>query len=161
MNPEGPKTEEARLPLELRVTVEKTDKANPGEEIRFTAVLTNVTAHPVVVFMPGITARADFEPQDADTLRPDDVWTPQVFGRMRSREMRDNFVVLQPGDLYGRTYVWKASGIGVVTFSAAYENTEEARIAGTSSWRGKIVAKEAAPLPIQANVKGGEVEKRK
>jgi hypothetical protein len=99
--------------------------------------------------MPGLTGFAEFH-SDRKELHPDEYGPPQSWGRFAHRDERQDFVVLMPGDYYGRSYTLQAPDRGKVVFSFDYENRKAGEQLGVQTWTGKIPGTQSGPVLVVA-----------
>jgi len=108
-----------------------------GRSCRFFVELHNVGHSPLTVYMPGLTCYPELHTGREYTGTIDEYGPPMTFGRVAHRNARADFVVLEPGDYYGRAYIWDAPDLGSVTLACEYENTKSGKQLGFSAWVGK------------------------
>lgn len=125
----------------LRLTVSLDKPLTKGQECQVRVEIENTSCRVEVVYMPGLTMRPTFTPTPTkQALRPDEYGLPMIYGRLRAKDERLNYVVLTGGDVYGRNYAWTPPAIGAVKFAATYENAHDGRELNVKSWRGKLRA---------------------
>jgi hypothetical protein len=102
-----------------------------GSRIRVEGKIKNEGNHAVLIYMPGLSLfpSVDSDVKKAGAMRPDELGMPMVYGRAKSAVEDQNFVLLEPGDCYGRIFECPALGSeGMrMNFSLTYENSSAKR----------------------------------
>ncbi|MEN6407654.1 MAG: hypothetical protein ABFC77_14435 [Thermoguttaceae bacterium] len=123
-------------PLVLRVRADKY-QVRPSEPIVFTAELSNDGPDDAVIYMPGINGWVMFIEADRgakNSLLSDAFGPPFGLGRSTSPRSEDNYILLQPGDVYSRRYSFSQQSPCDVAVRFFYEN----KIGGKHGiWLGK------------------------
>lgn len=108
-----------------------------GRSCKFFVELHNHGSTHLTVYMPGLTCYPDLQTGREYAGVIDEYGPPIAFGRLAHRDTKVDFVVLEPGDYYGRAYKWDAPELGTVTLTCKYENTKSGKQLGFSAWVGK------------------------
>jgi hypothetical protein len=125
----------------LKMTVKVAGSLKAGKECEIRVEIENNSSRVEVVYMPALTMWLQFNPANKQNLRPDEFGPPPgLFGRMKSKDERLNYVVLMGGDIYGRSYKWNPPAVGDVKFVAQYKNPNDGSAIGVKSWRGQLGA---------------------
>jgi hypothetical protein len=124
----------------------------PGKPFIIRAELSNDGWVDELIYMPGLGGRAQFgPPDDKEPGRPDEYGPPFGVGRFESSDVQDNFVVLKPGDYYGRRYSFKGPVPCDMEFRFWYENKN----ARKGAWTGKSKAVEGV-IRVRSGAEAGE-----
>ncbi len=129
-------------PLVLVARVEQERIPVYGTEVVVYAEIHNVGFLPVAVYMPGIKAWLE-ESYEHRAEMPIDGYGPGrgISARGVAAEPRDNFVVLNGGDFWGRRFSLRPFDTGSAEWFCEYENECAVTETGVPAWVGKLTAK--------------------
>lgn len=125
-------------PLSIHIRSDKYE-VRPMEKAFITVELHNDSFKDQVVYMPGISGGVICKKHGNGPRRPDELGPPLGFGRFRSSNIDEDFVVLKPGDLYGRRYSFAQRVPCDMHFMFYYENKNDRK----NAWTGKSSSVEA------------------
>jgi hypothetical protein len=124
-----------------------------GRSCKFMVELHNNGYSPITVYMPGVYGYVEFTPLRDDPNTCDEYGPPVGYGRASHRDTRKDFVVLEPGDYYGREFRWEPPDLGSARMICRYSNSKSGKDEGLLVWRGEIGGVRSAKVRVTREVK--------
>jgi hypothetical protein len=124
-----------------------------GRSCKFMVELHNNGYSPITIYMPGVYGYVEFTPLRDDPNTCDEYGPPVGYGRASHRDTARDFVVLEPGDYYGREFRWEPPDLGSARMICKYSNSKSGKDEGLSVWRGEIRGVKSAEVRVTGELK--------